>query len=239
MSYDAHKNFAVSAVAVAPSPATTGTSLTVTAGQGALFPTPPFNCTIWPTGSTASIVNAEIVRVTAIVGDVLTIVRMQEGTNARTVVVGDLIANVMSAKVFTDIETSLIPVVHDDITGPSTTTSTSLVDIPNSTVTITNTVAAVLIVWLVVEATLVSGSSTGVAIAVNIDGTDSNTSQTFFQNSTVPQIMTKVEASGVSSATPLSPGTHTVKGRFKVASGSGTAQIDGGEITAMFMQIII
>jgi hypothetical protein len=94
-----------------------------------------------------------------------------------------------------------------------------------------------LIVWLVVEAALASGSSTGVAIAVNIDGTDSNTSQTFFQNSTVPQIMTKVEASGVTSASPLSPGTHTIKGRFKVASGSGTAQIDGGEITAMFMQI--
>ena len=35
---DALKNFAISLVATAPSPATSGTSLVVTAGQGSYFP---------------------------------------------------------------------------------------------------------------------------------------------------------------------------------------------------------
>lgn len=106
MSYDAHKNLAYSNVATAPSPATSGTSLVVTAGQGALFPTPPFNATIWPTGAKPTTTNAEIVRVTNISTDTLTITRTQESTSARTVVIGDQIANTETVKVFTDIETA-------------------------------------------------------------------------------------------------------------------------------------
>lgn len=108
MAYDAHNNFAYSTVAVAPAPATTGLSLTVGTGQGALFPTAPFNCTVWPTGVNPLISNSEIIRVTAVVGDVLTIVRAQEGTVARSILVGDQIANTMTVKVFTDIENSII-----------------------------------------------------------------------------------------------------------------------------------
>lgn len=89
---DALKNFAYSLVATAPSPATTGTSLVVTAGQGSLFPTAPFDAVIWPAGSNPLSTNAEVVRVTAISTDTLTIVRQAEGTSARTVVVGDQIA---------------------------------------------------------------------------------------------------------------------------------------------------
>ena len=37
------KNFSYSLVATAPSPATSGTSLVVTAGQGSYFPTTPFD----------------------------------------------------------------------------------------------------------------------------------------------------------------------------------------------------
>ena len=48
---DAHANFAYSKVIVAPSPANSGTSLTVQDGTGRLFPTPPFNATVWPTGA--------------------------------------------------------------------------------------------------------------------------------------------------------------------------------------------
>ena len=48
MAFDAHKNLAVSAVVTAPTPATSGTSLVVTAGDGARFPAPPFNVTMWP-----------------------------------------------------------------------------------------------------------------------------------------------------------------------------------------------
>ncbi len=99
MAFDVHTNLAVSNVATAPSPATSGTSLVVTAGAGTHFGTPPFNITIWPAGATTTFANAEIARCTAIATDTLTIVRAQEGTTARTVVVGDL--------VFTDMEAGL------------------------------------------------------------------------------------------------------------------------------------
>jgi hypothetical protein len=95
---DALRNFAYSLVATAPSPATSGTSLVVTAGQGALFPTPPFSATIWATAVNPLTTNAEIVRVTAISTDTLTIVRAQEGSAARTVVVGDQIAATLTAQ---------------------------------------------------------------------------------------------------------------------------------------------
>lgn len=101
---DAHNNFAYSLVATAPVPAASGTSLVVTAGQGALFPTPPFNVTVWPTGTMPLSTNAEIVRVTVKVGDTFTIVRTQESTSARTIVVGDQIAETITAKTLTDVE---------------------------------------------------------------------------------------------------------------------------------------
>lgn len=102
--YDTHKNFAYSTVATAPSPATSGTSLVVAAGQGTLFPTVPFNATIWPASSRPTTTNAEVVRVTAISTDTLTITRAQESSSARTVVVGDQIAATITAKSLTDIE---------------------------------------------------------------------------------------------------------------------------------------
>lgn len=238
MSYDAHKNFASSLVVVAPAPATTGTSLTVTAGEGALFPTPPFNCTVSPTGGPVNIATAEVVRVTSVVGDVLTIVRMQEASAARTVVVGDIIANVISAKTLTDVEAPrVLPIAHSDIPSGQTTTSAVLVDVTGSTLTITNTTSAIL--WVVATATmdLSTGSSTTLAFAVNIDGVDSNESTSFF-SATGYQELTKNECSGVTGATPLAPGTHTVKARYRVVSGGGTGRIDGGDITALFLQVL-
>ena len=101
---DAHKNFAYSLVATAPDPAGSGTSLIVTAGQGALFPAVPFNATIWPTGVQPLSTNAEIVRVTNISTDTFTIVRQQEGTPARTIVVGDQIAATITQKTLNDNE---------------------------------------------------------------------------------------------------------------------------------------
>jgi len=104
---DAHKNFATSLVATAPSPATTGTSLVVAAGQGALFPTVPFNATIWPVSVQPLTTNAEIVRVTNITTDTLTIVRAQESSSARTVVVGDQIAATITKKTLDDAEAGI------------------------------------------------------------------------------------------------------------------------------------
>lgn len=104
MTLDAHKNFAISTVATAPSPATSGTSLVVAAGEGALFPTAPFNAVIWPAGAQPRANNAEVVRVTVKSTDTFTITRSQEGTSARTVVLGDQIAATITAKTLTDVE---------------------------------------------------------------------------------------------------------------------------------------
>lgn len=101
---DPHANFSYSLVATAPSPASSGTSLIVTGGDGAKFPAVPFNATIWPTALQPLTTNAEIVRVTAISTDTLTIVRAQEASAARTVIIGDQIAATITKKVITDIE---------------------------------------------------------------------------------------------------------------------------------------
>jgi hypothetical protein len=89
---DAHKNFSYSLVATAPAPATTGLSLVVTAAEGVNFPAAPFNVTIWPASTQPLASNAEIARVTNISTDTFTIVRAQEGSTARTVIIGDQIA---------------------------------------------------------------------------------------------------------------------------------------------------
>lgn len=104
MAFDAHKNFATSLVATAPSPATSGTSLVVTGGEGTRFPAVSFNATIGPANAEHTPANSEIVRVTAISTDTFTITRAQESTSARTVVVGDRIAATITKKTLEDIE---------------------------------------------------------------------------------------------------------------------------------------
>jgi hypothetical protein len=101
---DEHKNFAYTTVATAPSPATSGLSLVVHAGDGALMPPVPFNATVWLAGAQPLTSNAEIVRVTAIATDTLTIVRSQEGSSARSIAIGDQIAAGITAKTMTDAE---------------------------------------------------------------------------------------------------------------------------------------
>lgn len=110
MSYDNHKNFALSAVVTPPTPAAGGTQLTVASGQGVRFPAPPFNVTVQPALTLPTVDNAEILRVTAIVGDVFTVVRAQEGTFARTILPGDQIAATITAKTITDVESANSPI---------------------------------------------------------------------------------------------------------------------------------
>jgi peptidoglycan/xylan/chitin deacetylase (PgdA/CDA1 family) len=109
MVLDSIKNFAISTVATAPSPATTGTSLVVDGGHGARFPLPltegAFNAIIFPEGEQPDSSNAEIVRVTARSTDTFTITRQQEGTSARTIVVGDIVMLGLTAKGKQDILT--------------------------------------------------------------------------------------------------------------------------------------
>lgn len=110
-SFDAHKNFAYSNVATAPVTPTAGTSLVVTAADGVKFSATPFNAVVWPAGLQPLASNAEIVRVTAIgtgpTADTLTIVRIQEGSNNRTILIGDQFAANVTLKMITDIESAV------------------------------------------------------------------------------------------------------------------------------------
>lgn len=124
MAFDAHKNFAISTVATAPSPATSGTSLVVTTGEGTRFPAVSFNAVVWPAGSVRTPANSEVVRVTNISTDTFTITRTQESSSARTIIVGDYIAAAITAKTVTDMETQLArPVVLFDSTLGADTAS--------------------------------------------------------------------------------------------------------------------
>ncbi len=120
---DAHANFPYSTISVAPVPASSGLALTVQAGNGALFPAVPFNATVWPAGVAAVSTNAEIVRVTANVADVFTIVRAQESSSARTIVVGDQIAATITKLTLTDIETAIgMQLIQEQLLGSDVAT---------------------------------------------------------------------------------------------------------------------
>lgn len=107
---DPRLNLAVSTVATAPSPATSGTSLVVASGHGARFPAPAtdgaYNLMICPAGALPDPSNSEIVRCTARSTDTFTIARTQESTSARTVVVGDLVFLAPTALNWAQLETS-------------------------------------------------------------------------------------------------------------------------------------
>jgi hypothetical protein len=77
---------------------TTALSLTVSAGQGALFPSPAANQYFLLTlNDAATGLLTEIVRVTARSGDTMTIVRAQEGTAAQNWSAGDIATNMFTA----------------------------------------------------------------------------------------------------------------------------------------------
>lgn len=106
--FDAHKNFSYGTVLTAPSPPASGTTLVLGSGQGAEFPDPSvdgeYNVTVWPTATQPLSSNSEIVRVTARSTDTLTITRQQEGSSARTILVGDQVAMTITKKIVTDLE---------------------------------------------------------------------------------------------------------------------------------------
>lgn len=90
------ENLALGYVKTAPSPATTGTSLTLETNEGARFPTTTtesFYVTLMPADENPNSDNSEVVEVTDRTGDVLTIVREQRGTTAQNVSVGWIVLN--------------------------------------------------------------------------------------------------------------------------------------------------
>lgn len=83
------KNFAISTVSIPPSPATTGTTLSVS--DVSLFPDPTdgdFDLTVWPSGVEPLASNAEIVTVTHLTGSQFTVTRHQQSTSAIAIQAG-------------------------------------------------------------------------------------------------------------------------------------------------------
>ena len=112
MALDPTKNFAFSTVATAPSPALSGTTLTVATGHGARFDDPAvvgdYNVVLFPEGQRPYIGNAEIVRFTAKAGDVFTITREQESTTAKTIIVGYEVMWGATSKMWDDLLTTFM-----------------------------------------------------------------------------------------------------------------------------------
>ena len=111
MTFDGHANLAISAIAVAPNPATTGTVLQLNPGDYTKYAAVPFNCTIvTPNGS-------EIVRMTAFdpITQNYTILRGQEGTTAQPITVGSVVVNSITKKVITDIENAILGLIDQPV----------------------------------------------------------------------------------------------------------------------------
>lgn len=72
---------------------TSATSIPLQTGYGAVMPSAPFFLTLTPKGQLSNYGNSEIVSVTAIATDTLTVVRAQKGTTAKTFTNGDIAVN--------------------------------------------------------------------------------------------------------------------------------------------------
>lgn len=110
-------NGAYSTVAVSPGLA--GTALSLSAGDGSLFPNPAlvgsYPLSVWPSGQVYRSDNGEIVTVTAKSGDSLTISRGAESSTPRTILVGDQIAMAPTAATLNNLKASTATV--NDGTG--------------------------------------------------------------------------------------------------------------------------
>lgn len=82
------KDFATGIVATAPSPADSGTSFVLTAGEGARMPKTPFVATAHPANEVPTLDNAEKILVTAVSTDTLTIERAKGQTTAKNIAIG-------------------------------------------------------------------------------------------------------------------------------------------------------
>jgi len=91
------KDFAAGIVLTAPSPNTSGTSLTLQSGQGDYMPDVPFYATACPPGQLTNLGNSEKILVTALSGDTITFERAQGDTTAKSIDAGWVIANAMYA----------------------------------------------------------------------------------------------------------------------------------------------
>ena len=89
------KDYATSTVTTVPSPADSGTSLTVASGHGSRFPAVPFSVTVHPTNEMPTLDSAERLLVTGVSGDTFTVVRAQGDTTAKSIADGWRITNAL------------------------------------------------------------------------------------------------------------------------------------------------
>lgn len=111
---DNKADLSIGVVATAPSPATSGTSLTLEAGQGDIMPDTPFKALAYPPGQVPTRVNAEIIRVTEVSGDTLTITRGLGVTEEQSIDEGWIISNNVFAD---DFVSTVSTVVKGTVTG--------------------------------------------------------------------------------------------------------------------------
>jgi hypothetical protein len=105
---DNFANLAYGIVSGPPAPVDSGSTLTLEAGNGARFPAAPFQVTIWPIRQIPDPTNAEIASCTAVAGDTLTLLRAQQGTAPRRIVVGDQVALTVTKKLIDDLTAPLV-----------------------------------------------------------------------------------------------------------------------------------
>jgi hypothetical protein len=122
-------DFAASTVAVAPSPQITGRSLVVQSGEGAYYPTPPFDVTMSPPGVKSTWSNSELGVCTNVSGDTLTITRGAYGSNLQVIAVGWTVENNITKNLLMQILAAVAPlatsVVGPDSFGASPVVGTS------------------------------------------------------------------------------------------------------------------
>ncbi len=131
-----YTNNAVSMLAFAITPG--ATSLTVTAGQGAKFPTPSGGDFFYATLASSS--STEIVKVTARATDTLTIFRAQEGTTAAAFATGDAVSLFVTAGMLSQLKVDALAAANNPLTGIKTATF-------NSQTTIDTTIGAISVDW--------------------------------------------------------------------------------------------
>ena len=118
---DILRNFAYSTVATAPSPALSGTSLVVQPGDGTKLSVG--NAIAWPANVQPSVANAEIVRITVVATDTLTITRTQESSTNQSIAIGWQIQQGVTAGLLAQY-TALSATPGGDLAGAGSTYAT-------------------------------------------------------------------------------------------------------------------
>lgn len=120
-------------VAAAPSPATTGLSLDVTAGDGAQLPDPalvdPYYMIVWPITDAVPVAGSfEVFDVQAITGDTLTIGTRGINTSKRAIVVGDQLQIIRDLPVGPDGMLSITHHAADRVVSATTSATADFLD---------------------------------------------------------------------------------------------------------------